>query len=403
MKITKTDFSPYLYHVGVYKVSKLPNEEVESTSESLTENNNTNSNDIVDAKEVAASLLLPEEEIELTSAIEDQMDNQRIEEQVAKVYLPRSRLRRLLPITILIGLMLLEFIFCYKVAEDSSNLLSMQFLIGVPLFIGATTVYLASFNRPITTGRVFLLTFWLVLAILAISVPILREGTICIVMASPLIYIAMLSGGLIMQFICNKVWRSKSLYSIALLPLLVLFMPLEQTPETYQAKQSISIEATPEQIWQSINHIENIEPESFYQQSQLLPFMQVPTPKSAITVWENDQWVRKCEWHDGITFDEPLISQIANRQLRWQFMFYPDSVPPKTLDDHVTINGEHFKLLLGQYDLEPIDEQNTKLTFNVTYRISTNMNFYAGFWGKWVMNEFVEDTLGLYKRRLEKV
>ena len=46
-------------------MSKLPNEEVESTSESLIENNNTNSNDIVDAKEVAASLLLPEEEIEL--------------------------------------------------------------------------------------------------------------------------------------------------------------------------------------------------------------------------------------------------------------------------------------------------------------------------------------------------
>ena len=84
-------------------------------------------------------------------------------------------------------------------------------------------------------------------------------------------------------------------------------------------------------------------------------------------------------------------------------MVYPDSVPQKTLEDHVTINGEHFKLLLGQYDLEPIDEQNTKLTFNVTYRISTNMNFYAGFWGKWVMNECVEDTVGLYKRRLEKV
>lgn len=369
----------------------------------------TTEDDIGDSKlnnpsdEVAYSIQLPEDDIKMTSAIEKQSKDELYQDSIPKTYEPRSRLRRLIPAIILIGLMLLEFIFCYKIAEDSSNLLSMQFLIGVPFFIGATTVYLASFNRPITTGRVFMLTFWLVLGILAISVPILREGTICIVMASPIIYLAILGGGLVMQFICTKVWRTKNLYSIAFLPLLVLFMPLDSTPQTYQTSQSIIIDAPSEQVWNSINHIDDIEPAGFYQKSQLLPFMQVPTPKSAITVWENDQWVRKCEWHGGITFDEPLISQIPNRQLRWQFVFYPDSVPPKTLDDHVTINGEHFKLLHGQYDLDPIDDATTKLTFNVTYRISTNMNFYAGFWGKWVMNEFVEDTLGLYKRRLESV
>lgn len=316
-------------------------------------------------------------------------------------YAPRSVIRKLLPAAIVLGLMLLEFIFCYKVAEDTSSLLGIQFLIGVPFFIGATAVYLASYRQPITSGQVFVLTFWLILGILIISVPVLKEGTICIVMASPIIYFAMLFGGLVMRVVCLKIWRTKALYSVVLLPLLVLFAPLEQTPETYLVTNSIVIEATPEQVWQSINHIEDIEPEGFYQESQLLPFMQVPTPKSAMTVWENNQWVRKCQWHGDIYFDEPLISQIPNRQLRWQFVFYPNSVPPKTLDDHVTINGEHFKLLHGQYDLEPIDSDTTKLTFNVTYRISTNLNFYAGFWGNWVMNEFVEDTLGLYKKRLE--
>lgn len=353
------------------------------------------------SEDVANSTPLPDDDITMTSAIEQQSNDALYKKAVPKFYEPRSRLRRLVPAVLLVLIMILHFIFCYKVAESSNHLLSAQFLMGVPFFIGATTIYLASFDRPITTGRVFSLTFWVVLGILAISVPILGEGTICIVMASPIIYLAILFGGLGMQFICSKVWRTKNLYSIAFLPLLVLFVPLDSTPQTYQTSQSIVIKATPEQIWHSINHIDNIEPKGFYQESQLLPFMQVPTPKSAITVLENDQWVRKCAWHGGITFDEPLISQIPNRQLRWQFVFHPDSVPPKTLDDHVTINGEHFKLLLGQYDLEPIDNDTTKLTFNVTYRISTNMNFYAGFWGKWVMNEFVEDTLGLYKRRLE--
>ena len=351
--------------------------------------------------DIAPATRLPEDDVATTTRITEKSDVEQAEKSIEQNYVPRSTVRKLLPIAIMLGLMLLEFIFCYKIAEDGGNLLSMQFLLGVPLFIGATTVYLASYRKPITTGRVFLLTFWLIVGILIISVPILKEGTICIVMASPVIYVALLLGGLSMRLVCLKVWKSKALYSVALLPLLVLFAPLEPMPETYQVTDTILINATPEQVWQTINNIDDIESAGFYQESQLLPFMQVPTPKSAITIWENNQWVRKCEWHGGIKFDEPLISQIPNRQLRWQFVFYPNSVPPKTLDDHVTINGEHFKLLHGQYDLEPVNNNMTRLTFNVTYRISTNMNFYAGFWGKWVMDEFVEDTLGLYKNRLE--
>ena len=362
---------------------------------------NDNERSLNNDNDIAPATRLPEDEVATTRRITEKSDVEQAEKSIEQNYVPRSIVRKLLPIAIMLGLMLLEFIFCYKIAEDGGNLLSMQFLLGVPLFIGATTVYLASYRKPITTGRVFLLTFWLIVGILIISVPILKEGTICIVMASPVIYVALLLGGLSMRLVCLKVWKSKALYSVALLPLLVLFAPLEPMPETYQVTDTILINATPEQVWQTINNIDNIESAGFYQESQLLPFMQVPTPKSAITIWENNQWVRKCEWHGGIKFDEPLISQIPNRQLRWQFVFYPNSVPPKTLDDHVTINGEHFKLLHGQYDLEPVNNNMTRLTFNVTYRISTNMNFYAGFWGKWVMDEFVEDTLGLYKNRLE--
>lgn len=133
-----------------------------------------------------------------------------------------------------------------------------------------------------------------------------------------------------------------------------------------------------------------------------MPFMRVPTPKSAVTVWQNNQKVRKCEWHSNIKFDEPIISEIPNKQLRWQFVFYPDSVPKGSLDDHVTINGGHFKLLTGQYDLEKLEEKQTRLTFRVNYRITTNINSYAGWWAKKVMTDFSKDVLTLYKNRLEQ-
>ncbi|WP_227428847.1 hypothetical protein [Psychrobacter sp. I-STPA6b] len=315
------------------------------------------------------------------------------------VYLPRSRRLKLLPATVLSALMV--FIFCYAIAHGYERLLSGQFLLGVPFFLGAWVSYFVSYQNPVSSGQIFKAICWLMLAIIIISMPILREGVICIVMASPAIFVLLLLGAFSMRWFCQKIWKSHVLHSVVLLPLLVLFMPWAEQSHTYQHQQSLVIQATPEQIWQAINHVENIEPQQFYQHSKLLPLLGVPTPKSAQTVWENGQAVRKCEWHKGIYFDEPIISQIPNQQLRWQFKFYPDSVPSGALDDHVTINGEHFKLLLGQYDITAIDPHTSKLTFTVNYRITTNINAYAGFWGKWVMKDFTTDVLDFYKRQVE--
>ena len=209
---------------------------------------NDNERSLDNDNDIAPATRLPEDELVTTTRIAEQSDAEQAEESIEQGYVPRSTVRKLLPIVIMLGLMLSEFIFCYKVAEDGDNLLSIQFLLGTPLFIGATTVYLASYYKPITTSRVFLLTFWLVLGILVISVPILKEGTICIVMASPIIYVALLIGGLGMRLVCLKLWKTKALYSVALLPLLVLFAPLEPMPETYQVTDSILIQAAPEQF-----------------------------------------------------------------------------------------------------------------------------------------------------------
>ncbi len=240
------------------------------------------------------------------------------------------------------------------------------------------------------------------LVIIVISIPFLKEGVICLLMGAPILFLAMLMGATMMHLFCRFIWKSKALHGVALLPLVVLGLPIAPQNATYQVTNQVTIAATPAQVWQAINHVDTIAPQQFYTDSWLLPLLQVPPPKSAETVWQNGHWVRKSQWYGGIYFDEPIISQIPNRQLRWRFVFYPDSVPKGTLDDHVTINGEYFKLLLGQYDIIPIDATHTRLTFTGDYRISTNLNFYAGFWGKWVMQDFSKDVLTFYKRRLER-
>ncbi len=318
-------------------------------------------------------------------------------------YEPRSLLSKLIPLILSILLPVLLFVVVHFVANEREELLTGNFLIYSPFFIGAWIAYFSKLDRPTSTKGVLKNIFNAMLFIMVISIPILREGIICLIMASPIIFLAMLMGGLLMSWFCDKIWKSKALHSLAILPLLVLFIPIEEQTQLYQSEKSIIINAQPAQIWQSINHIENISAKDFYQKSKLLPFMQVPTPKSAITIYDNNkqQFVRKCQWQGNIYFDEPIIAQIPNQQLKWNFVFYNNSVPKGTLDDHVTINGKYFKLLNGQYDIQEINKQQSKLTFKVDYAITTNINFYAGMWGQWVMNEFVEDVLGLYKNQLE--
>ncbi len=325
------------------------------------------------------------------------------EEPPEPEYEPRSLLSKLMPLILSVLLPVLLFIIVHFIASEQMVLLTGNFLFYSPFFIGTWIAYFTKLNRPTSLGKVQKNILLAMIIIISISLPILQEGIICVLMASPILYIAMAVGGLLMSWFCDKIWKSKALHSLAILPLLVLFIPIEEQTQLYQSEKSIIINSPPAKIWQSINHIENISAENFYQKSKLLPLMQVPTPKSAITIYDNNkqQFVRKCQWQGNIYFDEPIIAQIPNQQLKWNFVFYNNSVPKGTLDDHVTINGKHFKLLNGQYDIQAINDKQSKLTFKVDYAITTNINFYAGIWGQWVMNEFVEDVLGLYKNQLE--
>ncbi len=316
-------------------------------------------------------------------------------------YEERSLLRKLMPAIVMLSGVAV-FVFAHFIANSKTDLLSGQFLMGTPFFLGAWIAYFSGYKRPTTLGSISSTIFVLMVIILLISIPFLKEGIICLVMASPILFLFMWIGAICMHLFCKKIWKSKALHGFAFLPLLVLYAPLAQQAENYQQTASIVINATPEQIWQSVNHVEQVESESFYQSSKLLPFMGVPTPKSAITVMENGKPVRKCQWYGDIYFDEPIISQVPNQQLTWAFQFYEDSVPRGTLDDHVTINGEHFKLLTAKYDIQPINPTQSKLTLTVNYQINTNINGYASLWGKWVMSEFSEDILRFYKGQLER-
>ena len=88
--------------------------------------------------------------------------------------------------------------------------------------------------------------------------------------------------------------------------------------------------------------------------------------------------------------------------MRWQYRFTPDSFPPRALDDHVRIGGEHFDLIDTEYSLQPRPDGTTTLRVAISYRVSTRFNWYARplaelFVGNFEKEE--ETALRFYARR----
>nr|MBS9777772.1 hypothetical protein [Gammaproteobacteria bacterium] len=209
-------------------------------------------------------------------------------------------------------------------------------------------------------------------------------------------------GAEIMHFICNAVWKNNTMLSIAFLPFAAMIMPHNETLYDQKKSYSIIINASPETIWKSINNIDGIQPDEMADSWGAK--IGIPTPISAFTINSNEPntgLVRKCKWRKNVWFDEPITEYIPNKKLSWYFKFYPNSVPAGALDDHVTINGKHFKLNSASYDLEALGPQQTKLTFSLHYQVITDMNWYSGVWADFFMDDFAENVLILYKNRTE--
>ena len=89
------------------------------------------------------------------------------------------------------------------------------------------------------------------------------------------------------------------------------------------------------------------------------------------------------------------------RRLSFRIAAQTDSIPPTTLDRHITIGGEYFDVLQGTYVIEPT-AQGVRLRLTSNLRVSTHLNAYAGPWADAIMRSIQETILAVEKKRAEE-
>lgn len=279
--------------------------------------------------------------------------------------------------------------------------MTFTFIFLVPLAVGYVSVAGSpDGDRKAFTAVLLALaaTFMLLVTVMAVGV----EGLICVVMMTPVFFVMALAGGalaIIVRSIRNRRMRATAFVLVLVLPYAA--GPLEQRIPQLQSRRvvenRIRIDADAETVWRQIIRVPAIRPEEY--RTTFIHRIGFPRPIEATLSHEGVGGVREASFERGVLFRETVIDWVPQRRL--SFTIAVDSIPTKTLDQHVTVGGEYFDVLDGTYEIVPLSADAVELRLWSTHRLSTHFNGYASLWTDFVMRQIQGNILQVVRDRAE--
>lgn len=281
---------------------------------------------------------------------------------------------------------------------------SLGFLVVAPACASAVASLLADpKGKRSASWHLLLVPSCLWFIIMAAGVLFFKEGILCVFMATPLWLGFSVLGSLFIHTMHKNYYdrtRLKASLFAGVAALATLAGPDPwSTSEDYIQKQSIIIDATPEQIWPHLESMKNIsEDEGRWTFTQNI--LQVPRPVSAVLIGEGTGAIRYATWGENIRFEEHIIYYNRNEAMEWAFVFPDDSLQNHT-DRHIDPDGRHLKIARGGYRLEPLHDGRTRLTLHTAYQLDTQMNAYPALWSRLMLGDLQANILEIVKARAE--
>jgi hypothetical protein len=298
-----------------------------------------------------------------------------------------------------------RIVFTYAKFNEVFVIMSIGFIFIVPLTLGFLTVFFGAKQQP-RGWAYWIFMPWISCTILMASALLIGwEGSICILMALPIFLLMSTCGGLIAGLYVRRTAPKQNSYSLigvfVLLPF--VFASIEHQfvlPESVRTVETqITINATPQTVWENIERVKAIQPEE--QKFSMFHLLGFPRPVEASLSHEGVGGVRHATFEGGVLFVETIDKWEPAQELSFAIKADTKSIPPTTLDEHVTIGGPYFDVLEGTYRIERLNDKQVILHLRSTHRLSTRFNFYAGRWTDYIMNDIQRNILGVIKRRCE--
>jgi hypothetical protein len=291
--------------------------------------------------------------------------------------------------------------------EDFLGLITLGFVIFVPLAIGALTVAFAP--RRYKSSWVYgIFMPWLPCILLGIVAIVLAwEVAICIVMALPLFMVMSSIGGIIMTAIFSRLsqedQRSTPIQSsllglILLAPFIVA--PIENqfpAPDSIRTVETqIVIQAGPEGVWDNLVAVPPIRPEEHH--FTVFNLLGLPWPVEATLSQPGLEGVRRASYDNGLAILEPVTVWEPYRHYAFGVQLDPTVAPPPPFEQ---VGGKYFEVQRVRFRLETAETGVTVLHLQSQYRLSTRLNFYGGWWIDFLLGDLQDYILGVIKARAE--
>jgi len=284
-------------------------------------------------------------------------------------------------------------------------IMTLGFLLLVPFSMGyiAVAQYLRTSARTeIRWFEWFFLPWLSVVITMAVSAAVKWEGLICLIFAAPILLIMSLLGGVLAR-VTSKRFRNPTAGQLSALslPLLVILieshLPSPTSIRTVETDKMIHAPAA--LVWDNIKSVRAIAPSEL--PDSWVTRIGFPKPMAATLSHEGIGGVRHATFAGGVLFTETITAWDPQSDLRFSIHANTHSIPPTTLDEHVTIGGAFFDVLTGEYRLEPRSD-GILLRLVSQERVSTHFNPYAGVWTDAVMRSIQNEILDVIRSRCER-
>ena len=283
-------------------------------------------------------------------------------------------------------------------------IVGLGFLAVLPMVMGYLSVieYLRATPAADVRGiKWFFLPWGSVLLSMAVSVLVKWEGRVCLVFAGPIMLLFSLLGGFVARIAWGKLGeRSPGRVSAFVVPLMFLLIEAH-LPSPYEIRTvqtEVLIHAPARVVWDNIKSVRQITVREL--PGSWIEPVGFPRPLEARLSHEGIGGVRQASFSGGLVFTETVNRWDPDKNLRFSIRANTDSIPRSTLDEHVTIGGEFFDVLDGEYAL---DQRGGDILLHLTSheRLSTHVNPYAEMWTDAVMRAIQRQILEVIRHRAE--
>ncbi len=249
----------------------------------------------------------------------------------------------------------------------------------LPVLLGFIPVYIQSKKEAIglkTTIAISIANVFLACVLMLIFAV---EGFICLAMASPLLMLMSVLGGLAGKYFNEKAAAKKGLAAIVI-PIIVILsfgFDLQNKPlELIPVRTAIYVNAPIETVWQNVVAFDTINPPTDWVFKTGIAY-----PENATIKGKGVGAIRYCNFTTG-RFVEPITAW--NEPHLLQFDVTEQPVPMEEFNPFYDIHPPHlsgyFASQKGEFSLTEMPDGTTKLAGTTWYKLKI---FPVAYWGKW--------------------